>query len=83
MTAASTKSPAKYLFDTEFGSGGRFGDLTGNARAAIAEAEKTAFRDGFETAKKEAEQKCASQLERIATDVHLAIGRLAAVETRL
>ena len=83
MTAASTKSPAKYLFDTEFGSGGRFGDLSGNARAAIAEAEKTAFREGFETAKKEAEQKCASQLERIATEVHLAVGRLAAVETRL
>lgn len=83
MTAANPKTPAKYLFDTEFGSGGRFGDLTGNARAAIAEAEKTAFREGFEAAKKEAEQKSASQLERIAAEVHLAVGRLAAVETRL
>jgi len=83
MTAASTKSPAKYLFDTEFGSGGRFGDLTGNARAAIAEAEKTSFRAGFDAAKKEAEQKCASQLERIAAEMHIAVGHLASVETRL
>lgn len=82
MTTA-TKAPAKYLFDTEFGSGNRFGDLSGNARAAIAEAEKTAFRTGFEAAKNEGEQKCASQLERIATEMHLAIGRLAAVENRL
>jgi flagellar assembly protein FliH len=83
MTTASQKAPAKYLFDVEFGSGGRFGDLSGNARAAIAEAEKTSFREGFEAAKKEGEQRCASQLERIATDIHLAVGRLAAIETRL
>ncbi len=37
MSAASTKSPAKYLFDVEFGGNSRFGDLSGNARAAIAE----------------------------------------------
>lgn len=83
MTATSTKSPAKYLFDLEFGAGGRFGDLSGNARAAIAEAEKKSFREGFETAKKEAEQKCAAQLERIATEMHLVVGRMAAIETRL
>ena len=83
MTATSTKSPAKYLFDLEFGTGGRFGDLSGNARAAIAEAEKTSFREGFETAKKEGEQKSATQLERIATEMHLVVGRMAAIETRL
>lgn len=83
MNAAGTKSPAKYLFDVEFGAGGRFGDLSGNARAAIAEAEKTAFREGFEAAKKEGEQRSAAQLDKIATDMHLAIGRLAAIETRL
>jgi flagellar assembly protein FliH len=83
MTAASAKAPAKYLFDVEFGGDSRFGDLSGNARAAIAETEKVAFRDGFEAAKKEGEQKCASQLERIAAEMHLAIGRLAAIETRL
>ncbi len=83
MAATSTKSPAKYLFDLEFGTGGRFGDLSGNARAAIAEAEKTSFRKGFETAKKEGEQKSAAQLERIATEMHLVVGRMAAIETRL
>lgn len=83
MNTASTKAPAKYLFDVEFDAGGRFGDLSGNARAAIADAEKTSFREGFEAAKKEGEQRCAAQLERIATDMHLAIGRLAAIETRL
>lgn len=83
MAATSTKSPAKYLFDLEFGTGGRFGDLSGNARAAIAEAEKTSFREGFETAKKEGEQKSATQLERIATEMHLVVGRMAAIETRL
>jgi flagellar assembly protein FliH len=83
MSATSTKSPAKYLFDVEFGAGGRFGDLSGNARAAIAEAEKNSFREGFETAKKEGEQRCAAQLDRIAAEMHLVVGRLAAVETRL
>jgi flagellar assembly protein FliH len=83
MNAASTKAPAKYLFDTEFGAGGRFGDLSGNARAAIADAEKTSFRDGFEAAKKEGEQRCAAQLDKIATEMHLVVGRLAAIETQL
>ena len=83
MTAASPKTPAKYLFDVEFGGNSRFGDLSGNARAAIAEAEKISFRQGFEAAKQEAEQKCAAQLERIAAEMHLAVGRLAAIETRL
>lgn len=83
MSATPLKAPAKYLFDVEFGSGGRFGDLSGNARAAIAEAEKIAFRNGFEAAKQEAEQKAAGQLERIATDMKLLIGRLAALETKL
>lgn len=83
MSAASTKSPAKYLFDVEFGGNSRFGDLSGNARAAIADAEKIAFRNGFESAKKDGEQKCAAQLERVATEMHLAIAQLAAIETRL
>jgi len=83
MSAAPQKTPAKFLFDVEFGTGGRFGDLSGNAKAAIADAEKIAFREGFEAAKKEAEQKSASQLERIATDMKLLIGRLAALETKL
>ncbi|HAN98079.1 MAG TPA: flagellar assembly protein H [Planctomycetaceae bacterium] len=83
MSAAPQKAPAKFLFDVEFGTGGRFGDLSGNAKAAIADAEKIAFREGFEAAKKEAEQKSASQLERIATDMKLLIGRLAALETQL
>ncbi len=83
MTATSAKTPAKYLFDVEFGTGSRFGDLSGNARAAIADAEKIAFRQGFEAAKQEGEQRASAQLERIATDMKLVIGRLAAVETRL
>jgi flagellar assembly protein FliH len=83
MNTASSKSPAKYLFDLEFGGNGRFGDLSGNARAAIADAEKNSFREGFEAAKQEAEQRCAAQLDRIATDMHLAVAQLAAIETRL
>lgn len=83
MSATHTKAPAKFMFDTEFGAGGRFGDLTGNARAAIAEAEKTSFRAGFEAAKKDGEQRCAAQLDKIAAEMHLAVGRLAAVETKL
>lgn len=83
MNAVSTKAPAKYLFDVEFDGDSRFGDLSGNARAAIAEAEKVAFRNGYEAAKKEGEQKCAAQLERIATDINLAVAKLAAIETRL
>jgi flagellar assembly protein FliH len=83
MNSVISKAPAKYLFDVEFDAGHRFGDLSGNARAAIAEAEKTSFRAGFEAAKQEGEQRCAAQLERIASEMHLAIGRLAAVETRL
>lgn len=83
MNATHAKAPAKFMFDTEFGTGGRFGDLSGNARAAIAEAEKTSFRAGFEAAKQDAEQRCAAQLDRIATEMHFAIGRLGAVEARL
>jgi flagellar assembly protein FliH len=83
MSATTLKAPAKFLFDVEFGNGGRFGDLSGNARAAIADAEKIAFREGFEAAKQEAEQKAASQLERVATDMKLLIGHLAALETQL
>lgn len=83
MNTATAKAPAKYLFDVEFDGESRFGDLSGNARAAIAEAEKVSFREGFEAAKKEAEQKCAAQLERVAAEMRLAVGRLAAIETRL
>lgn len=83
MNTASTKQPAKYLFDVAFDGDSRFGDLSGNARAAIAEAEKVSFRQGFEAAKKEAEQRCAAQLDKIAAEMHLAVGRLAAIETRL
>jgi flagellar assembly protein FliH len=83
MNTATSKAPAKYLFDVEFDGNSRFGELSGNMRAAIAEAEKTSFREGFEAAKLEGEQRCAAQLDRIAAEMHLAVGRLAAVETRL
>lgn len=83
MSTATSKAPAKYLFDVEFDGNSRFGDLSGNMRAAIAEAEKTSFREGFDAAKKEGEQRCAAQLDRIAAEMHLAVGRLAAIETRL
>ena len=83
MNTAASKAPAKYLFDVEFDGNSRFGELSGNMRAAIAEAEKTSFREGFEAAKQEGEQRCAAQLDRIAAEMHLAVGRLAAIETRL
>lgn len=73
---------AKYMFDVEFGRPGRFGDLPG-AAAAMSEAETEGYRRGFEAAKAEAEQKCADQLARIATEMHLIVARLAATETRL
>jgi flagellar assembly protein FliH len=87
MSATTVKTnevrPAKYLFDVEFGRAGRFGDLSANTLAAIAEAEKVSFRQGFEAAKQEAEQKTADILNRIAAEMHLIVGRLAATETRL
>jgi flagellar assembly protein FliH len=87
MSATTVKTnevrPAKYLFDVEFGRAGRFGDLSANTLAAIVEAEKVSFRQGFEAAKQEAEQKTADILNRIAAEMHLIVGRLAATETRL
>ena len=87
MSATTAKAnevrTAKYLFDVEFDRAGRFGDLSGNALAAIADAEKVSFRQGFDAAKQEAEQKSADILNRIATEMHLIVGRLAATETRL
>ena len=87
MSATTAKAhevrSSKYLFDVEFDRVGRFGDLSGNALAAIADAEKVSFRQGFEAAKQEAEQKTADILNRIATEMHLIVGRLAATETRL
>lgn len=80
MTAPAR--PAKYMFDIAF-DGGPLAVLGSGAKAALDTAEKEAYRRGYEAAKKEAEQRCADQLSRIAADIHLVVGRLAATETRL
>ncbi len=79
---ATPARPAKYMFDVAF-DGGPLAVLGSGAKAALDAAEKDAYRRGYEAAKQENEQRCADQLNRIATDIHLAVGRLAAIETRL
>lgn len=81
--ASTATKPAKFLFDVEFARPGRYGDLGSNALAAMKEAEAEGYRKGFAAAQAEAEQKCAEQLSRIATEMHLVVARLAATETRL
>ena len=79
-------SPAKFLFDTDFGTTDRnkaamvpLADHT----AGVAEADALGFRRGHAAAKAEAEQRTAMALERIAVALAELNRGLAAVETRL
>jgi flagellar assembly protein FliH len=79
-------SPAKFLFDTDFGTTDRnkaamvpLADHT----ARVAEADAAGFRKGHAAAKAEAEQRTAAALERIAAALAELNRGLAAVETRL
>jgi flagellar assembly protein FliH len=79
------RSPAKYLFDNDFGASERSRSSVPLSEVAgrIAEAEATAYRKGFAAAKGEAEQHAAAALQRIAAALG-ELGRgLAAIEARL
>jgi flagellar assembly protein FliH len=77
------RSPAKFLFDTDFAAGDRGKSMTLAEHAAkLAEAQAAAYGNGFAAAA-EAEQRAAVALERIAACLEGLAGELSAVETRL
>jgi flagellar assembly protein FliH len=79
------RSPAKYLFDNDFGTTERAKSSVSLAEHAtsLAEAEAAGVRKGLAAAKAEAEQRTAAALERIAAALdHLGRG-LSGVEARL
>jgi flagellar assembly protein FliH len=78
------RTPAKFLFDNDFGAGDRGKSITLAEHAAkLAEAQAAAYGNGFIAATAEAEQRAAVALERIAACLEGLAGGLAAVETRL
>jgi flagellar assembly protein FliH len=78
------RSPAKFLFDTDFAAGDRGKSMTLAEHAAkLAEAQAAAYGNGFAAATAEAEQRAAVALERIAACLEGLAGGLSAVETRL
>jgi flagellar assembly protein FliH len=82
-------APVKFLFDVDFaGSADRKQTIAPAEHALkLAEAEKTAYRRGYEQAqsdaKVEADRRIAAALERIAKDVAQASAALTAIEARL
>lgn len=79
-------SPAKFLFDTEFGTTDRNKVASVplvDHEARLLEADAAGFRKGHAAAKAEAEQRTAVALERIAAALAELNRGLAAVETRL
>jgi flagellar assembly protein FliH len=79
-------SPAKFLFDTEFGTTDRNKVASVplvDHEARLVEADTAGFRKGHAAAKAEAEQRTAVALERIAAALVELNRGLAAVETRL
>jgi flagellar assembly protein FliH len=79
------RSPAKYLFDNDFGAGERSRSTVPLAEVTVrvGEAEAAGFRNGFAAAKVQTEQHAAAALERIAAGLG-ELGRgLAAIEARL
>jgi flagellar assembly protein FliH len=79
-------SPAKFLFDTEFGTTDRNKVASiplVDHEAQLATADAAGFRKGHAAAKTEAEQRTAVALERIAAALAELNRSLAAVETRL
>jgi flagellar assembly protein FliH len=78
-------SPAKFLFDTDFGTTdrGKSAAMLAEHAAALAAAEAAAYRQGFAAAKAETEQHAAAALARIATGLDALNRGLGAVETRL
>src|SRR5262245_53668196 len=77
-------APAKFLFDNDFGAGERGKSMTlADHAAKLAEAQASAYGNGFAAATAEAEQRAAVALERIAACLEALAGSLSAVETRL
>jgi flagellar assembly protein FliH len=79
-------SPAKFLFDTDFGTTDRNKAAMvplAEHTARVAEADVLGFRKGHAAAKAEAEQRTAAALERIAAALAELNRGLSAVETRL
>jgi flagellar assembly protein FliH len=78
------RSPAKFMFDTDFAAGDRGKSMTLAEHAAkLAEAQVAAYGSGFAAATAEAEQHAAVALERIAACLEGLAGGLSAIETRL
>jgi flagellar assembly protein FliH len=80
------RSPAKFLFDKDFGSAGEAIPLAAHA-TKLEEAEASGYRGGFAAAKAEvlaeAEQRSAAALERIAATLEEVMRGLSGVEARL
>ena len=83
--ACGMGSPAKFMFDNDFGPGAEGGKAVPIAEhaAQIAEAEAVGYRNGFVAATAEAEQRAAMALERISTTLDELARGLSAIEARL
>ncbi len=77
-------SPAKFLFDNDFGAADRGKSVAiAEHTAKLADAEATGYRNGFAAAKAAAEQRATATLERIAACLEDLNRGLSAVEARL
>jgi flagellar assembly protein FliH len=76
-------SPAKFLFDTDFGADTNKSVPLAEHAARLADAEAASYRTGFSAAKNEAEEHAAAALQRIAVAIEELARGLSAVEARL
>src|SRR5215470_13988564 len=77
-------TPAKFLFDDDFGAADKSKYVTlAEHGARLADVEAAGYRTGFTAAKHETEQHAAAALERIAAALEQLARGLAAIETRL
>jgi flagellar assembly protein FliH len=78
-------SPAKFMFDNDFGATdrGKASISLVDHATSLAEAEAIGFRNGVAAAKAEAEERAAVALERVAAALEHLNGGLSAVEARL
>jgi flagellar assembly protein FliH len=79
------RSPAKFLFDTDFtaAEGRPAAAMLAEQAAKVADAEATGYRAGLAAARAEAEQRTFLALERIAAALQSLSGDLSALEVRL
>src|SRR5262245_60929168 len=78
-------SPAKFMFDNDFGPGAEAGKAVPLAEhaAKLTEMEAAGYRIGFAAATAEAEQRAAAALERISVTLDELARGLSAIEMRL